>query len=68
MRIALNKNKNAGLATAAIIFAIGALIHVLRLFTHFSVAIGGYEIPIAASALFVVILAALSFWMWTMRS
>ena len=68
MRLALTKDKNVGLGTAAVLFAIVALIHLFRLFTHFSVAVNGCEIPLVASAISFVVLAGLSVWLWTMRS
>jgi hypothetical protein len=68
MRLAFSKDKNVGLATAAVLFALVALIHLYRVFTHLSVAVGGCEIPIAASVAAFIVLGALSVWLWRMRS
>jgi hypothetical protein len=68
MRLALTKDKNIGLTTAAVLFALVALVHLCRLFTHFSVAVAGCEIPLAVSAVSFIVLASLSAWLWTMRS
>lgn len=68
MRLAFSKNKDLGLATAAVLFALVALVHLCRIFTHFSVAVGGCEIPLAASVVSFLILGSLSAWLWSMRS
>jgi hypothetical protein len=47
---------------AATIFALMALLHIVRLFTHFQIIIGSHEIPQWASFVGVVIPAGLS-WM-----
>jgi tellurite resistance protein TehA-like permease len=47
---------------AAAIFAIMAIVHVIRIFTHFRVVIGSHEMPMWCSYLGVVIPAFLS-WM-----
>ena len=45
---------------AAIIFALMALVHVYRLFTHFQVVLGSHVIPESASIAAIVITAALA--------
>jgi lipopolysaccharide export LptBFGC system permease protein LptF len=45
---------------AAIIFAIMALLHIYRLFTHFQVVFGSHVIPLTASYAAVVIAGALA--------
>lgn len=45
---------------AAIIFAIMALLHVYRLFTHFQVVLGSHVIPLSASYAAIVIAGALA--------
>jgi hypothetical protein len=57
-----------GLRVAAIIFAIFAIGHVLRLFKHAKVLIATHHIPMAASWVALIIAAALSIWMWRLSS
>jgi FtsH-binding integral membrane protein len=45
---------------AAIIFAIMALLHVYRLFTHFQIVLGSHVIPQAASYAAIVVAGALA--------
>jgi uncharacterized membrane protein YdbT with pleckstrin-like domain len=40
---------------AAILFAIGALVHIYRLFTHFEVVLGSHTIPQSASYIAIVV-------------
>jgi hypothetical protein len=47
---------------AATIFALIALVHIVRLFTHFQIIVGSHEVPQWVSIVGVVIPAALS-WM-----
>lgn len=47
---------------AAVIFALMALAHILRLFTHFQIVVGSHTIPQWVSIVGVVITAGLS-WM-----
>ena len=49
---------------AVLIFGVVALIHLCRLFTHFSVIVNGYEIPYWVSVPGVIIAGALSFGLW----
>jgi hypothetical protein len=65
MHSELRHNKNLGSATAAVVFAIIALVHLCRLFTHFSVAIAGHEIPMLVSVVSFILLSVLSIWLWT---
>jgi hypothetical protein len=57
-----------GLRVAAIIFAIFALGHALRLFKHAKVLVATHQIPLAVSWVALVIAAALSVWMWRLSS
>lgn len=41
-------------------FALGAIVHVVRLLFRFSLIVGGYEIPLGVSALVAVVLGGLS--------
>jgi len=57
-------NKNKPLACPAIwfsgFFALGALVHLVRLLLRVSLIVGGTQIPLATSALVVVIFGGLS--------
>jgi hypothetical protein len=53
---------------SGIIFAVFALGHLIRLFTHNRVVIGTHEMPMAASLAALVIAAGLSVWMWTLSA
>jgi len=48
----------------SILFFLGALVHLFRIFYPFTVFIGGYEIPRAASFIFMVIAAVISAGLW----
>jgi uncharacterized membrane protein YdbT with pleckstrin-like domain len=45
---------------ASLIFAIMALLHIYRLFTHFQVVLGTHEIPMTVSYLAIVVAAILA--------
>jgi hypothetical protein len=47
---------------AAIVFALGAIIHIVRVFTHFQVVLGTHVIPMWVSYVAIVVAAFLS-WM-----
>ena len=47
---------------AAIVFALGAIIHIVRVFTHFRVVLGTHVIPMWVSYVAIVVAAFLS-WM-----
>jgi hypothetical protein len=57
-----------GLKVAAIIFALFALAHAVRLFNDAKVLVAGYQIPMAASWVGLIIAALLSIWMWRLSS
>jgi len=57
-----------GLRVAAIIFALFALGHAVRLFNHAKVLVAGHQIPMAASWVGLIIAALLSIWMWWLSS
>jgi hypothetical protein len=46
---------------AAILFALAALLHIYRLFTHFRIVAGSHEIPESASYAAIVVAAALAY-------
>lgn len=53
------------LQTAGTIFALVALIHLYRLFSHFSIIVGTTEIPIWVNFVGIVVAGTLSYWMFT---
>ena len=57
-----------GLRVAAIVFALFALGHAVRLFNHAKVLVAGHQIPMAASWAGLIIAALLSIWMWRLSS
>jgi uncharacterized membrane protein len=57
-----------GLRVAAIIFALFALGHAVRLFNHAKVLVAGHQIPMVASWAGLIIAALLSIWMWRLSS
>jgi len=61
-------SQKTGLRVASLIFALVTIIHVVRLFTHFTVQIGSNEIPLGASWVFAIIGALLTIWMWRLSS
>jgi hypothetical protein len=54
----------AGLKVAAVIFAIFALFHVVRLLNQVQVLVGDHQIPMGLSYMALIIAALLSVWMW----
>ena len=61
-------NEKAYLIISATVFAIVALLHFLRLFTHLSVQIGTVAFPLWGSWLGLLIAAALSIWAFRLMS
>lgn len=53
-----------GLRVASIIAGFGCLAHLVRLFLGFQVLIGNHPIPVWLSGAGVVVLGALSGWLW----
>lgn len=53
------------LLTAGTIFALVALIHLYRLFSHFRIVVGTTEIPIWVNFIGILIAGTLSYWMFT---
>ncbi len=56
------------LLISATVFALVALLHLLRLFTHWSVQIGTVTFPVWGSWLGLLIAAALSIWAFRLMS
>ncbi len=67
MKAIIRGSKNTGLAVAASLFLLAALIHGLRVITHFSVMINGSEIPFMSSVIATVLFFMLSYWLWALR-
>jgi len=57
-----------GLKLSATIFAIFALVHVLRLVKKFDVVVGSHHIPLMVSVVAIVVAGVLSIWMWKLSS
>jgi len=52
------------LRVASILFAIFAIVHVIRLLNHVQVTVGSQVIPVWASAPIAAVAALLSLWFW----
>jgi hypothetical protein len=61
-------SQRIGLRVASVIFALAAIIHIVRLFTHFTVQVGSQIIPLGASWVFVIVFSVLFIWMWRLSS
>lgn len=60
-------NKNTALLVAGIIFTIVALVHLLRIYTHFDLIVAGEAIPIWANMIGFAISIVLAVWMFKAR-
>ncbi len=60
----MDAKKNLGLRAAAAIFGLFAAVHLFRLFIGFDVVIGTWNIPLWASGVAILVLAALSVWLF----
>jgi hypothetical protein len=58
----------SGLRVASVIFALLAIVHVVRLVKQAQVRFGTYQIPIWESVVALIIAAILSTWMWRLSS
>jgi hypothetical protein len=67
MKAIIKGSKNTGLAVAAAFFLLAAIIHAIRVVTHFSVMINGTEIPFISSVVATVVFLMLSYWLWALR-
>jgi hypothetical protein len=61
-------SQRTGLRVAAVIFAIFAIGHVVRLFKHAKVMVATHQIPLEVSWVALIIAAVLSIWMWRLSS
>jgi len=67
MRVAMKNDASTGLAVAATLFALNGCIQLFRLFTNFSVAVGGHEIPLSVNIVGLVVVWFMAYWLWTLR-
>ena len=61
-------SQRTGLRVAALIFAIFAIGHAVRLFKHAKVMVATYQIPLEVSWVALIIAAVLSIWMWRLSA
>jgi len=61
-------SQRTGLQVAALIFAIFAIGHAVRLFKHAKVMVATHQIPLEVSWVALIIAAVLSIWMWRLSS
>ncbi len=61
-------SQRTGLRVAALIFAIFAIGHSVRLFKHAKVMVATHQIPLEVSWVALIIAAVLSIWMWRLSS
>ena len=57
-------SQTTGLRIASLLFAVIALVHVVRLLKHAQFIVGSHTIPLWISAPLAVVAALLSLWMW----
>jgi len=57
-------SQKTGLQVAAVIFAVFAIVHIVRLVKHISVAVGNFQVPLAVSWVALIVAGVLSIWMW----
>lgn len=58
-------NTRNALLTAGTIFALVALIHLYRLYSHFNLVIGTTAIPLWVNVIGIIVAGTLSYWMFT---
>src|SRR5271167_4644045 len=63
----LKNDARTGLAVAAMLFALNGLMQLYRLISHFSVSVGGYEIPLSVNIVGLAIVWLMAFWLWSLR-
>jgi hypothetical protein len=61
-------SQRTGLRVAALIFAIVAIGHAVRLFNHSQVMIGSYSVPMGLSWVALIGAGLLCIWMWRLSS
>ena len=58
-------HKTVALYVSGIVFLLAALVHIIRLFTHFQIVLGSHEIPVATSGYGLVAALILAIWMFS---
>jgi hypothetical protein len=58
------KSQTSGLLIASLIFALIALVQLVRLFVRPDIVVAGHLLPLWPSGIAVVLFAGLSLWMW----
>jgi hypothetical protein len=61
-------SQQMGLRVASVIFAIVAILHVVRLVRHTAVTFGSHVIPMGLSWVAIIVGAILCIWMWRLSS
>jgi hypothetical protein len=61
-------SQRTGLRVASVIFALAAVIHVVRLFKHAKINIASHVIPMEASWIFIIVFGLLCVWMWRLSA
>ncbi len=61
-------SQRTGLRVAALLFALFAIAHVVRLLKQIHVTIASFPVPFALSWVAFVVAAALSMWMWRLST
>jgi hypothetical protein len=61
-------SQSAGLRFAALLFAVFAIGHVIRLVKHINVTVGSLHVPFAVSWVALIIAGALAIWMWRLSA
>jgi hypothetical protein len=61
-------SQRTGLRIAAVLFAIFAIAHAVRLFKHAKVMVATHQIPLEVSWIALIIAAVLSIWMWRLSA
>ena len=61
-------SQQTGLRVASLVFAIVAILHILRLVRHTAVTFGTHVVPMGLSWVAVVVSIILCIWMWRLSS
>lgn len=62
------RNKDAALTAGGTIFGLVGLLHLLRLFTHSDMVLGGHKVPVRASGLLCGLAWLMAGWLLAARS
>lgn len=61
-------SQKTGLRFAALLFAIFAIAHIVRLVRHINVTVGNFHVPFGLSWVALLIAGALAIWMWQLSN